>query len=182
MCFLTPYATLTPFNLKISSWRWKVRKRNFHLCNRLSMTRRQCEGERTSLTEMNYVISLQPEAEVSWLLFLTSDTQTALSTISSCCPQFFTSVRLMDLHGTFTSRTEEKEKEWSDLRTSGRQKKVNEIWQYLLHLVRNHLTLHGLLERVSDSPCTAGQCPPPHSWISLDFLFLFFFFSSQHWY
>lgn len=124
MCFLTPYVTLTPFNLKISGWRWGVRKWNLYLCNKLTMTTRQRrEGQHTSLTEMNDLISLQSAAEVSWLVLLTSDIQTALSTVGSCCPQSFTSVRLMDHHGTFTSRAQEKEKERPDLCTSGRQRK-----------------------------------------------------------
>lgn len=79
-------------------------KMNLHLCNRLSMITRQCEGQHTSPIEVNYFISLQLEAQVSWLVLLTLRIQTALSTAGSCCPQSFTCIRLMDHHGTYTSR------------------------------------------------------------------------------
>lgn len=103
------------------------------------MTTRQRGRENTHLTELNCLISLQSEAEVSRLVLLTSDVQTALSTVGTCCPQTFSSPRLTDHCGTFTSRAQEKEKERPDLMCLWKAKKLNEMWQYLLHLVRNHL-------------------------------------------
>lgn len=111
-----------------STWRFlagdgEARKWNLHLCNQLTMITRQREGQHTSPTGMNYFSSLQSEAKVSWLVLLISDIPTALSTASSYCPQSFTGVRLMDHHGNFTSRAQEKEKERPNLCTSGRQRK-----------------------------------------------------------
>lgn len=132
------------------------------------MTTRQCGRENTLLTELNCLISLQSEAEVSQLVLLTSDVQTALSTVGTCCPQTFSSLRLTDHRGTFTSRAQEKEKERPDLMCLWKAKKLNEMWQYLLHLVSNHLAWHRFLWHIRDCPCTASQHPPSHSWICLE--------------
>lgn len=122
------------FWLEMGARKWEF------LCNRLPMITRQCEAQHPYLIETNHFISLQLETEVSWLLLLTSDIQTALSTISSCCAQSFIGG---GHHGTFTSRAQEKK--WKGeawLVYLWKAKNGNEMWWYLL---RSCLTSHKLL-------------------------------------